>query len=175
MEETNYQEIPRTEDGRVDAAEIIEPHTVLPREVTEEDIPRIIHDASRMMAACYVNHGKFGGALAVAHTQITKENPLKFFVTKDGLIVVNPEIVNHTKTPIKNLEGSISFPNKGIKQVERYNKVTVKFAALVNIDGEPKFEHGTENITRTASKVFQHAIDNLNGKYIYEIERGDSE
>lgn len=151
---------------------IVDPHGVSSREVVEADFPRVLSHAQQMLDLCKKPRGKCNGALALAHSQVEKEDPLRFFVTADGFVCVNPVITNHTRHKVHRKEQCLSFPDHDPIRVARYNKVTVKFAVLF----ENELIYSEENIHGRAAKVFQHEIDHMNALYIHEhVGRGFAE
>lgn len=146
---------------------IVEPHKINSRDVTEADLPRVIEDSHIMYQICYAKCGLYMGAIAVAHPQITKDDPLRFFVTYDQRIIINPVIVNHTQVTVDSREGCVSFMTNPEKVVPRYNKITVEYQTL-NPDGTLS-EKITAGFNGRDSKMFQHETDHLDSKYIYEI------
>ena len=147
----------------------VAPHRLVSRDVIEKDIPRIKIEAKRMLEACHVRHGIFNGGFAVAHPQVTDRDPLRFFVTADGKVYVNPEIVKHTRHFVDSSEGCLSYPMKAEARVKRYNKIRVKFKQFSG-DGETftgVLEVGVEG---KLAKIFQHEIDHLDAKYVFDNE-----
>ncbi len=141
-------------------------HTKLSRAVTPEDIPTVVKESVVLAELCHTAHGIYTGANAVAHAQIDDKDPLRFFVSSSGEIIINPVITNHTKTPVDSVEACTSFPDKPPKNVQRYHKITVKFQQL-NIDktlSEPR----EEEFAGPESKAMQHEIAHMNGHSIYD-------
>jgi len=133
--------------------------------VGEKDLSVVIEDSGTMHALCYLPLGKFKSALALAHCQINHENPLRFFVTKQGEIIINPRIVERSGQEISDTEGCMSFPFRGETKVKRSSEITVCFQVLnknkkLSKPKVKKFE-GLE------ARIFQHEIDHFNGKSIY--------
>ena len=151
-----------------EATILISHHTVKSREVTEKDLERVIEDGAKMYEAVDKQVGVFRGGLALAHSQITDEDPLCFFVTVEGECIVNPKIVNHTKVPCRKEEGCLTFHTAeyGIKTVERYHKCDVEYY-LVEEDGSLS-EKIKEKCSGKRAQIFQHEINHFNGKYIWE-------
>lgn len=145
--------------------EIIEPHFTKARPVTEADKDRVLDDAIKMIVMCNRPHGLFTGGLALAHSQVCPE-PLRFFVTKDGYVFVNPEILNHTKVPVRSKEGCLSYADRPTIEVPRFNKCLVKYQQF---DKDGKLKEYTFNANGVTSKMFQHEIDHLDGKDIYHL------
>lgn len=158
----------------------VQPHNIISKECIESDIPVIVNDSSILYSLCFIKRGLYNGGYAVAHQQINNINPLRFFVVKNfktddnnGLIVINPVIIKHTDSFINSLEGCLSFPNKKMINVQRYNKCVVQFKTLINNNDENSFyaykfsDVFTMNLNGIQSKIFQHEIDHFDCKYIY--------
>lgn len=142
---------------------IIPPHKLKSREVTLGDIPIIQMDAPEMIKLCKIPLGKKIGALAIAHCQVTDKDPLRFFVTADGDIVINPRITGRYEGKKRELEGCFSYPNLPEITINRYISIMVKFLTLssgVFIPVEAKY-------SGKYARIFQHEIDHFNAITIY--------
>ena len=152
----------------------VTPHNKKSRWVTQEDITRVLHDAQDMLAMCGLPHGKHNGALAIAHSQIEDQDPLRFFVLPNGMVVINPVITNHTKFGQGKEEGCMSFPLESIKKdVLRYNKVEATYQTLRQIDGEetPALTGPvSESLNGRGAQIFQHECGHLNGCNVYDTD-----
>lgn len=106
-------------------------------------------------------HGYFGRkCLALAQPQINAENPLRYFVDKDGVVYINPKILEKDQlVPAK--ETCLSYPHRGPKKLKRYFKVKVEY-----LDNEMK-KH-TKQFDGVMSAIFQHEQDHFNAVYIYD-------
>lgn len=147
-----------------------EPHKVKSRWVTEKDMPRVLADGKDMVAMCALPRGKYNGVSALAHSQIENKDPLRFFVLPNGQVVINAIIINHTKALVDKKEGCMSYPDKDMVIVQRYNRVTVLYQSLEKQEGseEPKLSKKLEeNVNGGVAHVFQHELSHLNGSYIY--------
>jgi peptide deformylase len=142
----------------------VKPHKKKSRLVLPKDIKRVLHDAKTLHSLCSMPVGIHSGGLAVAHSQITKNDPLNFFVIQNGEIIINPKIVRHTKHTIDSEEGCLSFPDLTRKTVQRWNKCEVQYQ---KIEGNRLSELISENLTGIRAKIFQHEIDHAECKYIY--------
>lgn len=141
-------------------------HKKLSREVVADDIPRLLKEAVVLGELCHTRHGVYGGANAVAHPQIDNKDPLRFFVSSSGEVIINPVIVNHTKIPVDSVEACTSFADKEPKTVQRYHKVTVRFQQL-NLEknlSEPR----EEEFSGPEAKAMQHELAHLNGHSMYD-------
>jgi peptide deformylase len=145
----------------------VEPHTGKSRMVELEDMPRVLKDAQMMQALCTASIGKYNGAIAIAHSQITKKDPLRFFVTKTGIIFINPVIFSHTKYLIWDFEGCTSFPFKDRIRVGRYNKCDIRFSTL---DNEGQFVEQSLKVSGVDARMFQHELGHMNAELIYPIK-----
>lgn len=145
---------------------IIKPHALVSREVTEKDLDRINMDKMMMQAACHMAIGYHSnGGLAVAHAQITDNDPLRFFVYRDGTVVINPKVNTHTNCLKAVEEGCLSFPTKQFTFIPRYYKASVSFQTITP-EGVMS-EIFTHNIKGLEAQIWQHEIDHMDGKYIY--------
>lgn len=149
------------------ALEILQPpYRGVSREVTEDekDIQRVKEDALGMLKLCHRSSGRYRGATAVAHCQVCTD-PLRFLVTRDGYVFVNPSIVRHTRTPVESREGCLSYPNLSTKVVERWYRIELEFTTI-------KEDKLAERVIRkckgAGAYVFQNAIDMMNGVYIHD-------
>ena len=151
---------------------LIPPHQVKSREVldTKTDLKRIEEDGYKMFKSLTMAQGVWRlGGYAIAHSQVTDQDPLRFFVMKNE-VIVNPVIINHVQYKVKKLEGCLSFPNvKDFAKTMRYHKITVEYQTVIeDKDGvqrlsslRKKFLSGLE------AQIWQHEIDHFNCHYIY--------
>jgi len=149
------------------------PHNKLSRWVNTDDIPRVLADGKDLMAMCNLPRGRYSSISALAHPQIDDKDPLRFFVLPSGMVVINPVITNHTKFFIDKKEGCMSYPDEEIKEVSRYNRATVVYQTLVQIDdkSEPILSKSvTENLSGGIAHIFQHECGHLNGCNIYDAD-----
>lgn len=144
----------------------VQPHDKVSREVVETDLPILLRDAEILYNLCFMSFGAQTGALAVAHPQIDEEDPMRFFVTQVGEVVINPEIINHTGHTVDSEEGCLSFPWNPWTIVQRWNKCVVKYQTIAEDNTLTEFKE--VNLSGKMAKVFQHEIDHLDGKYIYD-------
>ncbi len=73
----------------------------------------------------------------------------------EPIVIINPEIINHSDEIIKDWEGCLSIP--GIRSlVPRYSSITVKFTSRFGDVVEADY-------SGFIARVFQHEIDHLNG------------
>lgn len=143
---------------------IVKPHNLKSRELTsDEDYERAAKDSKEMVAMCRQKFGIYNEADAIVHAQVVEEDPLRFFVTYAGEVICNPVIINHTKFPVDRFEGCLSFPNRKQIQVKRFNKVLVRYQSIDF--GEEMIE---ENLNGLRANIFQHEIDHMDARYIYE-------
>ena len=156
-------------EEKVDFAKyLVEPHKKKSRKVTGADIPKVLEDAEILHNLCYTKVGIHPGAFAVAHPQIEKKDPLCFFVTMNKEIIINPEIVNHTKVPVERKEGCISFPNNLPIKVMRFNKIQVKFSTITK--GGKISEPVTKDFSGILAEIYQHESQHFEGKYIFKYD-----
>lgn len=151
----------------------VKPHAKISREVEEKDLQKVLEDGEKMYKLCSIKRGLFPSALAIAHQQINDSDPMRFFVTCNGDIMINPVIIRHTNQPIEDLEGCMSFPYDMPVKVPRWYKITAEY---ITVD-EEALENGiykfgnkvTAKLKGIEARYFQHEIDHLNSKYIYSI------
>lgn len=150
------------------------PHNKKSRWVTADDLEKVLADGRDLVAMCNLPRGKYSGIAALAHPQIDATDPLRFFVFPNGMVVINPVITSHTRTPVKKNEGCMSYPDEPIKQgVERYNKITVTYQTLTKRDKDDNpslSDPVTETLNGGQSHVFQHECGHLNGSNIYDAD-----
>ena len=162
------KDIKTKEEEKIDFLKYyVKPHKKISREVEEKDFNKVIKDAHIMYNLCFTQRDKYGGAKAVAHPQIDKNDPLRFFVTKEKKIVINPVITRHTNHTVDSLEGCLSFPDYPMIVVQRWNKCEVEYFTL-DKEGK-KLIKVFEKLNGTEAKVFQHEIQHLDSIYIYKF------
>ena len=141
-------------------------HQKLSRTVTSDDLPKVIKEAMVLAELCHTKTGIYDGGNAVCHAQIDDQDPMRFFVSSSGALIINPVIVNHTKTPVDSVEACTSFPEKPPIMVQRYHKITAKLQTLTSEKelSEPR----EEEFSGPDAKVMQHEISHMNGHSIYD-------
>lgn len=145
---------------------IIQPHQNLSRKVEEKGIDLVYKDSAEMIKYCFTPKGFMKGAFAIAHSQVSND-PLAFFVTKEGNICCNPKIVNHTNSMVDGEELCYTFFYKENPViVPRYNVIEIKYKELI----DNKLVDREERFSGKKARIIQHEIDHINAKYIYEID-----
>lgn len=149
------------------------PHNKKSRLVVNDDIERVLKDAEIMHEMCLVGRADYTTAYAIAHPQIDDKDPLRFYVTSAGQIIINPTITNHTNQFLDRKEGCMTWPGEPMKTVLRYNKVTLSYQTLVyrEVDGKKVMKLSPVVETGYSGKdanVVQHELQHLNGKCIYD-------
>lgn len=124
------------------------------RKVEEKDIEIVLKDSEDLYRICFEPIGKHSGALAMAHVQIEADNPLRFFVKKEGIIIINPKIVSYSQE-YTHTEGCMSFPFRDIKKIRRWNIIKVEYF-------NKKMELIKEQVSGINAAIFQHEIDHFN-------------
>lgn len=149
---------------------IVSPHNKVSRVATEEDIDTIIKDGQTLLDLCFTRNGMYGSAYAMAHSQIENGDPLRFCVMANGLIIINPRIINHTKVPVDSEEGCMSYSERPQKTVQRFHKIEIEYVTLKeDEDGKKIFTPViTASLSGREAKIFQHEIAHMNGKYVYD-------
>lgn len=162
---------------------IVLPHKKVSRLVTEDDLQRVYEDAERMHTLCNRPIGIYRRFYAIAHPQCVEEDPLRFFVLNNPfpevgirtLVIINPVIIRHTNSTVESEEGCASFATMPANKVERYNKCEVEFSPLefseIPGSGYKPFmgKRVTLNLSGKIAKIFQHEIQHLDAKYIYDF------
>ena len=148
-------------------ARYVAPHRKISRPVLETDMGRLAEEAHVLYNLCHTGIGVYQGGEAVAHQQIDDKDPLRFFVTKDKKIMINPVIVRHTRHTVDSVEGCLTFHEEAPIKVQRYNKITAEYYTMNSDGGIGK--KITEELGGFQAKVFQHEVDHLDCKYIFEF------
>jgi len=153
----------------------VKPHNKVSRKVKASDLKRVIKDATFMHEMCLVGRGDYTTAYAIAHPQIDEKDPLAFYVTIEGHIIINPVIVRYTHQFIDKKEGCMSYPEEPMRICLRFNKVTMTYQTLTQKekDGKPVGKptlsaEVTTEYTGTHSQVVQHELAHLLGHNIYD-------
>ena len=152
----------------------IKPHNKISRHVTDKDLPRVLEDAKILHEMCMVGRGDYNTAFAIAHTQIEEKDPLRFYVTIKGQIIINPVIFNHTKQFIDKREGCMSFPENPMIPLTRFHKIQMRYQTLSyktregnNVTGLALTEEVTSDYSGEDAEVCQHEVAHLLGSNIY--------
>lgn len=143
----------------------IPPHDVKSREVNQEDVDRMVEDGQLMYELCLAPVGMYKSAYAIAHSQITKDDPLRFFVTRKQELIVNPVITRHSSTKQGKSEGCMTFYNNTPALVPRWHRIEVEFQTIdENGNLTEKMKWKCKGIE---AQMVQHEIDHFNAVYIY--------
>ena len=148
----------------------VKPHNKVARDVTKEDLPVVVAAAHIMYNLCYTQNGFYPGGYAVAHSQINDTDPLRFFVTSQREIVINPVITRHTAVKVPSEEGCLSYPDRMPVMVPRWNKCEAEFITLDTEKDNGMSDKITIQLSGKMAKVFQHEVDHMDGKDIYTKE-----
>ena len=146
---------------------ILLPHPrKMSRAAGAEDIDVVLADSVRLLEVCYEPIGLYSGGKAMAHVQIEGEDPLRFFVKKNGDIVINPKIISKSDK-YKHVEGCMSFPFRKSKKVARFKIIEVEYilskvGEKININNIIK-----EKVAGIDAAIFQHEIGHFNLDLIY--------
>lgn len=143
---------------------------VASREVTNEDIPRILQTLPIMNVLL----AKKGG-LALAHIQVADKDPLRFYVHKSGSFLINPEIIRHTEHTVEKKEGCLSYCTKAPIMMDRYRKIEVRYQTIQYGDSPqvPKesppvlSEPEVMSLVGEDAQITQHEIEHMDGFNIY--------
>lgn len=149
----------------------VEPHWKVSREVTDKDMEKVMEDAEKMYKLCTIKRGLYPSLLAIAHPQIDDKDPMRFFVTCNGDVVINPVIIRHTNNSQKNIEGCATFPMDMPVEKSRWYKITAEH--YIPDISEDVVKIGPKVIAKLKgieARFFLHELDHLNGKNIYDKE-----
>ena len=158
---------------------LVPPHSKKSRLVTIEDIDRVIEDSKVLYELCFTSNGFYKGAFAMHHSQIDDKDPLSFFVTAEKNIVINPSILRHSSYLKDSREACMTFGDKPMVMVQRWQKIVVEYYSVV-LDDEKRFDNDSdkdyfklsnkieEDLSGFQSLVWQHEIDHGNALYIYQ-------
>lgn len=153
--------------------EVIKPHQIKSRPVEVKDYARVYRDAKLILPLCEKPSDKyFSGAEALCHCQVTDHDPLRFFVMRDGDIIMNPEIIQvmNNNKQIKDFEGCLSYPGRNVTKLRRFKRIRVRYDLMV---GEAAVKKGIEEeLSMLRARIFQHEIDHMNAIYIYDYNKG---
>lgn len=117
-----------------------------------------------MVGACRQQVGRMNVIIALAHCQVEQSDPLTFFVFRDGVTVVNPEILEVMEmTKFMHQEGCVSYAYRAEKKTKRYQSIYVKYTMIQ----ASEIKEITEWVHDLTACVFQHEIDHFRNKYIY--------
>lgn len=142
------------------------PHQKISRDVREYDRGLILNAAQEMVSFCKYPPKNHAPALAIAHSQVEEVEPLRFFVTGEAEIIANPVITRHTNHTYPKQEGCTTFDQRiRWANVERWQKLEVEYETVEEYEWVKK----TESVSGKRAQMFQHEIDHMDGKYIYEI------
>jgi peptide deformylase len=158
------------EEGAINFLKYLVPPTKLKSiPVTDKDLPQLVEDAKIMYNLCFTQNGPYPGAYAIAHSQINDTRPLRFFVTAEAKILVNPVIINHTKAYVDKKEACSSFPNNKPIIRQRFHKITLECQTIQDIDGNVTLTTpGVIELSGKDAQIVQHELGHLNGQYIYD-------
>ena len=136
------------------------------RKVLKSDYPQIKEMAGEFIDLCREPLGKYPFAHALAHCQIDHNDPLRFFVTHDGRVIINPKMVGWNAQEAEELEACYSFPHRPSKKVKRFLKVYIDYQYM---DPEGKvFLEKNKAFEGIMARVFQHEFNHFNSISIYD-------
>lgn len=145
----------------------VKPHHKISREVKNSDLKRVLVEAHVLYNLCYCQIGLYSGGEAVAHPQIDDKDPLRFFVTKNKKIVINPEILRHSNYEVDREEGCLSFPDRKMIMVKRWQKCDVRYYTIEK-DGDTLIVVN-EKLSGKEAQIFQHECQHLGGMSIFNL------
>jgi len=152
--------------------EIIQKPTLkISRPVTDKDVPGIMKLAEGISKLCNEKIGRWeAGAHALAHVQVDDKAPMRFYVLKTGVVIINPSIADHTRHTVSSMEGCLSYKYNDAIEVQRFRKIRMECQTI---------EQGEDGIWRLSvpaiidlngleASIAQHEIDHMDGKNIYD-------
>lgn len=145
----------------------VPPHKKISEPVTNNNLKIVIENAVKLVKMCLVGKGKYPSGFAIAHSQIEDKKPLRFFVMHTGELIINPVITRHTQHTVDSEEGCLSFENNPMVTIQRWNKIEVDYQTLNEKDKLTEILH--KKLSGKESKIYQHEIDHMDGKNIYNI------
>jgi len=152
---------------------VVKPHGKKSREVTKDDVDKVVKEAMVMFELCFTPVGMYNFAYAIAHPQIDDKDPLAFFITADKKIIINPKITRHSNYTKDSKEGCVTFNDMPENIVQRWHKIEVEYVTImVDPEDENKFTLSSpinEKLSSKTSVIYQHEIDHLEGKCIYPV------
>lgn len=144
-----------------------DPHKTSVKKVEQSQYHQIVKLAQQMLPLLSQPRGKYeGGGLAVSHCQVEKDNPLAFFVTLGGSVIVNPRLTKHGSYKKIGREGCLSYSDQEPAKVPRYHKCQVSFTLLEGDESVEEFEN--YQLSGNEARLFQHEIDHMQGVSIYQ-------
>lgn len=154
------------------------------RLVKDSDVEKVYKLSEEMLKLMKKPHGIYDIFYAISHVQVERSDPMRFFVLNNmmedskrvkGIVVINPVMTRHSNMKCESKEGCMSFSNIPMTTVERWTKCEVEYSPLeFREDKENKRmvpligKRQTINLSGRLAKIFQHEIDHLNGKNIYQ-------
>lgn len=140
---------------------LVKPHRLKSREVTDADYKRVVEEVSAMAEL----FAKAPNCVALAHPQVNDKDPLRLYVLRDGMAIINPRIERHSNYKVESVEGCMTFGGEKPVTKMRYRKVEVSFQGF----SQGKLtERQVAKLTGFMSFVAQHEIDHLDGIYCYD-------
>lgn len=153
---------------------VIKPHTTISREVLDSDFDRVKKDAAEMLDIIQflIREKIWKDIAALAHSQITDTDPLRFFVLRDSIaeelgweyspIVLNPVFIPDPYGSLKTMhEQCVTFSHFAPVETKRYYSGTLRFLNNRGIQ--------ERKVKGKLAQICQHECDHFDGKYIYPI------
>lgn len=146
-------------------ARITQENNVVSREVTNDDLDRVIEEGMILHRLCNLPFGPFTGAVVLSHSQIEKNDPLRFFVGQNGTIIINPKITRHTSHKELKQEGCYRFPDQPKRFAERFYRIEWEYD-MISVDDEGKkvLIHGSGDQKGSNAQAAQHMIDHMDAR-----------
>jgi len=117
-----------------------------------EDLRNVIDDLHDTLTAF---RAEYGVGRAIAAPQIDEFKRIVYVNIDEPLILLNPEIVQHSNETFELWDDCMSFPNLLVK-VERYRDIVVEYRDLA-------WNQVRVDYSNDMSELLQHEIDHLDG------------
>lgn len=152
----------------IEKRKILLPHPHKKSRNAERGDQEVIEEhAKDLFRICFERIGIHSGALAMAHSQIEGNDPLRFFVTKDGLIIINP-VITSSRQKYTHHEGCMSFPNEKDVLVSRFNLIDVEYiSGRVGCTVDLSNKVAKNNVSGLEAAIFQHEIEHFDVNLIF--------
>ena len=166
MQRKEEGQLPKERKQKILKMKLVKPHKLISREVIPEDYKRVKECFQDMFKLLYKDLGDYcKGGYAIAHSQVDDKDPLRFFVTREGEIVINPIIHDHVRHATTKMEGCMTYPDTPPTAVERWHKCKATYKRLKEngVISEIK-----KDLVGLQAQIFQHETDHMNGIYVHD-------
>jgi peptide deformylase len=141
--------------------QVVEVHYQTSRPVVDNDCEQVMRDAREMIEMI----NRYDHCVALAHPQVNNQEPLRFFVTRQA-IIVNPKIIRHTESCVVDKEGCMSLKEgQEFFDKSRWYKIEMEYQVVVKGKLSSVLKLDAKGFL---ARVFQHEIEHLDGKYCFD-------